>query len=409
MALLRPYPRALIAIYVSFSSFLLFILGVLGYVFSLAGPTTGGKTTTLRGAASVWGNPDESSQAAAVAVWDATFVWIERALTILKSIPLILDDTKRARHPQDVPEVAYLVQSGHGRGRGSPQGIRSSGSWRTPMLSSGETTMTSMSQDGGVRRGCLNCGAAPLAKRTSRRRRSLLALMRRCCEIMGMPARAVWLSCWLTYSTCRHRAYFEQRRQHFLERAGANHVAGRLAPTLAVIDVGAELMHQALALPWQYEYLTDALFDELVAETVEADRAAAALRYVVSWCNSRREEFVDERRVGSAPPINGWLGKWRICSHAEPGAECLGIYPHKLREAIEEGHFDPDATRRLWRDKGWLRTSSRRGTLKATITFQSQSFRVELVGIRWTAIDAVSNGDDDVDEPEAVGRSGQIR
>ena len=75
------------------------ILGASNFVLDFAGATSSGKTTTLRVAASCWGKPDERSDESAMHTWDVTRVFLERASTIISGMPLILDDTKRAKDP----------------------------------------------------------------------------------------------------------------------------------------------------------------------------------------------------------------------------------------------------------------------------------------------------------------------
>lgn len=411
VALLRPYPRALIAVYASFSSFLLQILDVANFVFSVAGPTSGGKTTTLRGAASVWGNPDESSQAAAIAVWDATRVWIERALAILRSIALILDETQRARRPEDIAQVIYDVCSGRGRGRGSLLGLRASGTWKAPMLTSGETTITSFSQDGGTRARTVELWGSPFGAASEQ---TAQIVTRFNAEILqhyghaGPRGVAFLLANQTTWPGLRQ--YYQERRQHFQRRAGSNAVAGRLAATLAVIDVGAELMHLALPLPWPYENLVDAHYDELVFEAVEADTAVAALRHIYGWAYAHREECIDQRGSNAHAPANGCLGKWR---HGEPDYVCLCILVPRLRAELRSAGYEPEATIRTWKDRGFLRGNIdhrqnpplQRTTLRVRLLpSDTAGSPAETIAIRWSAIEAIIG----LDDSDGTARPGQI-
>src|SRR5262249_10810955 len=128
------YPRALLALYVAFVPPLLLILGAPNFIVDWAHRTTTGKTTALRVAASVWGRPAERAVDGALGTWDATKVWIERASAVLHGLPLILDDTKRAKYPQIIAEVLYTATSGRGRGRGNPRSLARTRTWRTVLL-----------------------------------------------------------------------------------------------------------------------------------------------------------------------------------------------------------------------------------------------------------------------------------
>lgn len=96
--------------------------------------------------------------------WDVTRVWIERASGVLSGLPLLLDDTKRARKPQLVAQTLYDVASGRGRGRGSIKGTRRSGNWRTVLLSTGEQPAVNFSEDGGTRGRVLTLWGPPFGR-----------------------------------------------------------------------------------------------------------------------------------------------------------------------------------------------------------------------------------------------------
>ena len=53
-------------------------------------------------------------------------------------ITALTDDTKRARRKSTIASVIYQVASGRGRGRGSIEGTRRTGAWKTVLLSSGD-------------------------------------------------------------------------------------------------------------------------------------------------------------------------------------------------------------------------------------------------------------------------------
>ena len=110
--------REKLALYVSFVSPLLQILESPNFVFDIAGPTTTGKTTLLRVAASVWGSPSERDPASVLGSWDSTPTWREQASAVIKNLPLLLDDTKLAHAPDHVAQTIYAIVQGRGRGGG---------------------------------------------------------------------------------------------------------------------------------------------------------------------------------------------------------------------------------------------------------------------------------------------------
>src|SRR5262249_40802453 len=129
---------------------MLMVLRTPNIVVSDSGPSTGGKTVKLRVAGSVWGNPDETTPNAIVDSWDATALWRGRAPGTLKDLPLILDDTMRARRPQDVQQTIYDASQGRGRGRGSPKGLARQSAWQTVLMATGERPLSSFTQAAGA-------------------------------------------------------------------------------------------------------------------------------------------------------------------------------------------------------------------------------------------------------------------
>jgi uncharacterized protein (DUF927 family) len=125
---IQDYPRVLMAFFASFTAPLLEVLGTPNFIVDFSGPTSQGKTVTLRVAASIWGNPDERKEASVLHSWDSTWVWAERASAVLQSLPLLLDDTKRCRKGAQVGDFIYMLANGRGRGRGSIAGMQDTGS-----------------------------------------------------------------------------------------------------------------------------------------------------------------------------------------------------------------------------------------------------------------------------------------
>jgi uncharacterized protein (DUF927 family) len=163
------YPVAISSLYFSLAAPFLEIIGAPNFTVDWSNPTSTGKTTTLRIAGSCWGNPDERSDSSTISSWDNTKVAIERMAMMLNGLPLILDDTKLAgtggqkgKAADVVSHVVYLVGNGRGKGRGNKNdGLRSTGSWKTILLSSGEQPIVDFTNDGGSRGRVISLWGAP--------------------------------------------------------------------------------------------------------------------------------------------------------------------------------------------------------------------------------------------------------
>jgi hypothetical protein len=384
MALLAPFGRLRLAIYAALCPPLLAVLQSLNFIFSFAGATSQGKTTALRAAASCWGSPDERSRGAAVGTWDATRTWIERAATVLNDLPLLMDDTKRAQRSRDVASVIYDVAAGRSRGRGSVEGLRETGTFRTVMLSTGEAPITSFTQDGGTRSRSLELWGPPFGDTSPETAQLVNLINDGVLEHYGHagPQFVGWLlrrrDRWPGW-----REHHRRLRRRYERRAGDNSVAARMADHFAALRVTAILAHRAGILPWPYKDVVSELWPVLTADSPEADRAAAALRLALSWAVSHEDEF-ESRRHDSNPPHCGWAGRWDRDVHNTRWA-FLGFLPHVLDKVLEDGGFEPEPIKRLWFDRGWLRVNPGRRQYKARIGCGSEW----LIAIARAAVDAI--------------------
>lgn len=128
--------RLVFALCVSFAGPLLEIAGEDSGGFHLRGSSSTGKTTALRLAASVWGQP-----ARYVRTWRATTNGLEGVAAIHNDGLLILDEIHQC-DPREAAEAAYMLANGQGKSRASRTGTaREAASWRLLFLSSGEQSL----------------------------------------------------------------------------------------------------------------------------------------------------------------------------------------------------------------------------------------------------------------------------
>ncbi|HQZ66623.1 MAG TPA: DUF927 domain-containing protein, partial [Planctomycetaceae bacterium] len=281
--LLRTFPKVLLAMYASFIPPLLMIFRSHSFIVSFAGPTSGGKTTTLMCAAATWGCPDQQMPGSIMKTWDTTRVGIERSMRVLDGIPNIIDDTKQARRPEDIAQTVYDVTGGRGKTRGSVLGLAATGTWLTVMITSGEQPMTSFSQDGGTRARILEAWNSPFGQTSEEMAAFVTELREEFCQHYGhagprfvsflIANRARWNE-W--------REQFRESRVSYQRLAGNNNVASRMAAHVAAIEVGARLVHEALQLPWDYDDTLLHLWPELTQDAAEADRAAVSMKSLLN-------------------------------------------------------------------------------------------------------------------------------
>jgi hypothetical protein len=356
------YPRFRLVMASSLSAPVLSIVrdeGAKNFSIDVSGETSRGKTTTLRAAASAWGNADEkSSTGAAISTWNTTRVGVERGAGLLNGLPIVRDDTKLARKPEDVAQVLYDVAAGRTRDRGSLKGLDRTVGFTTVMLLSGESRAVSFSGDGGTRARVLTLWGSPFDRADCETRSLVNLLNSELLEHYGhagprfvkylLGRRADWPA-W--------RARYRQIRAEYQEKAAANAVVGRLGDALAVITLAGELAAEALDMPVLAKNPIDALWTVLTAEAAEADRASQALLHVWDWAIANGDKFFP--RQGSrfdgdrADPPNGWAGHWDRHGTSGPW-RFLGFVQNQLRKILEEASYDFDAVVSAWKDRNWL-------------------------------------------------------
>lgn len=128
--------RIVFALSVAFAGTLAGITGEDSGGFHLRGKSSSGKSTALKVAASVWGDP-----ASYVRQWRATANGLEGLASLHNDGLLILDELEQV-DPREAGEAAYMLGNGQGKARASRTGTaRASQRWRLLFLSSGEHSL----------------------------------------------------------------------------------------------------------------------------------------------------------------------------------------------------------------------------------------------------------------------------
>ena len=104
------FPVIWFTLLTSLSSVLLHPLQLPGFIVDLCGGSTGGKTTTLLFAASLCGDPFRKAVDPTWHEWDCTQVFVERLATILRSLPVMLDETRLAKQGLRILFVGNLSE-----------------------------------------------------------------------------------------------------------------------------------------------------------------------------------------------------------------------------------------------------------------------------------------------------------
>ncbi|MCE9958561.1 DUF927 domain-containing protein [Aeromonas rivipollensis] len=138
--------RLCFALSLAFAAPLLTLVGMEGGGFHLKGESTDGKTTIMKAAASVYGNPDRYCQ-----TWRATGNAIEGIASRRNDALLCLDELGEL-DGKEAGQVAYMLANGQGKGRSKQDGeLRERKAWRLLFLSTGELSLEDHAASAGQR------------------------------------------------------------------------------------------------------------------------------------------------------------------------------------------------------------------------------------------------------------------
>lgn len=138
--------RLVFAISMAFAPTLAKIVNEESGGFHFKGASSSGKTTALRVAASVWGNPASYSR-----LWRSTANGLEGLAALHNDGLLILDELSQM-DPKEAGDAAYLLANGQGKTRATRYGtVQQTNKWSVFFLSAGEESLSSLMTKAGHR------------------------------------------------------------------------------------------------------------------------------------------------------------------------------------------------------------------------------------------------------------------
>ncbi|PEP94376.1 DUF927 domain-containing protein [Bacillus toyonensis] len=277
-ACMRQNPKAVFFVLASFASVIMQDLRLQPFIVDLSGTTSQGKTTTLKAAASVWGNKGLMSE------WNATKVSIERKAAYLNSFPLLLDDTRKANE-RIVKDVIYQFSGGRSKGRGSLKGSQREFTWHNILLSTGEVSLNEYAkQQGGAAARIIPLIDEPLGKDHG----NILNLheaMENHYGAIGIEFLQVWLA-----NKKMLLSEYTTFRKHYVEKTKGNEVLTRLAGYYAAVHFTGSILKEKLQLDVDLQAISH-LFDEIAKENKATDKPMQFLEEILTELDSSRQDI----------------------------------------------------------------------------------------------------------------------
>lgn len=391
---LVPYPVALLTVIASLAAPMLTVLDSQcpSFTVSLAGRTSTGKTISLMCGASCWGAPLQLCKS-----WSSTNIGLERQLGLVANMPVFLDDTKLAKNDDFVRDAVYMIQQEVGMGRGKPGGLATQETWRTIVISSGESSLGSFFNDGGARARYFEVHDPPFGGESMSTAQIVKGVKRAFLENYGHAGPALIK---VLFETAKEGGWDRIKARHLqIQNDFARDTTGgagdRVAGYAAALQVTAEVAVQAGILPEACIKVVPELWPRVAQQANEAPVEERALIALFGWMLSHQEQFWGRHRMIADNPItpsNGFVGAWV----EKPYWKNVSFFRDRLDSILQElGFRHPDGVLRGWKDRGYLITNRDANRLDRTTSFRGEPAR--MVTIKRSAFEEAHGRDLDVE------------
>lgn len=360
------YPVIWFSILTSLASVLLEPLRMRGFILDICGETSHSKTITLIICASMFGDANDHNphtQSSTYHGWDCTQVFAERLAAILRSLPVLLDDTRLVREPKHIAAITYALANGKGRGRGNKTSIDPQTSWALNAISTGEQSLTSFLEQGGMRARVITFRGSPVPGNNDEWRQRVERwrdLARQHYGHIGQEFLQHVVDHFSEMSEWRNR--IDALKAQLSQQFGMNAVAGRHLDHLALIALTAELCCAWFVLPEQLRNPIAGVAHLLQAEYAEADRPTEAMEKLLDYVSLNHHMLVPSYagmpHSGSQagrPQPSTYIGKWTaIGTDSATGVVSLALFRQQFELIVTELGYSPDELLTAWKQRGWL-------------------------------------------------------
>lgn len=314
------------------------------FAIHLVGESSRGKTSMLRCAASVFGDPASPQW---LASWNATATGAELRAATLNDLPQCYDEIGGG-DAQAAERMLYALINGGGRTRATRDlTTRETATWRTVVLSTGERELADESTATGAQIRVVQLPVDGFGKLTAAQ---VDALRAECAAHSGMVGRA-WLEELASIDDWPHYRDALANVTAKLRDRNADPLQGRVAAYFGLLALVEAMVSESFGIGRKHTF-SDLFNAQTKRETVEgiADRAREA---VMSWVESEPDAF-PELAMGphgglDTPKSNGVRTR-----HGYRKADgTVLIIPSEFRAFAKRSRLTTRAVVREWDRKGW--------------------------------------------------------
>jgi len=375
-------PLAAVTIAASLAAPVLMPLDAPLFGLHLAGDSSRGKSSMLKIAASVFGNPRDEEW---VASWNSTTVGHEMRASHLSDLPLPIDEAGVV-DARERERAVYMIINGTGRSRGAKDGgLREIASWRTVLLSTGEQLLSGADSASGAQARILQFSISGFGTLDAA---GVDAVRRGTEENYGHVGRE-WIEAWLESSLEgreRHRASHRRMVAEFSERAPAGTMNARQAVYWATLAYVESVAHDVLGLGRPGGATIRSLFEEPGDAHVPMRSAATrALDLVRHWIASEPNTF-PALVIGSSGSKSAKVEGNPREIHGYIDDDTLYVLPHALRKYLAQSSIDDGVALREWRGAGFLKVMESEGGERFTSLLRVNGSRIRTVALKAEAV-----------------------
>jgi hypothetical protein len=356
-------------------------LQIPNFILDINGNTTTGKSTSLKLAASVFGNPNDKHPDSLILQWTNTKVAIEQIASMCGDLPVYLDD---AQHCSDdlKKSVIYMIANGRGKGRGARGGgIRETPTWRTVALSTSEEPLHESSPHEGARGRLLPVGGLtpPFHANTGTFVQSLESAI---ISNHGHAGEAYIRH--LNGLTEDEWSQLQRRYagiRTYMTKSASSDIVGRVSGYIAAIQLAAEVACPLLGLPFKPDVVGAWLTLHLDEQQREQNMILHALRVLADHYISNTMLFARDEKYGTD---SGAVGM--------PTRDLQGAVKQQEYVAFTRSAIDAVFQKRKWNSTAVLNKLAEAGVIIATekdrhtkkVSIEGVKHR--MVCIKWAAL-----------------------
>lgn len=314
------------------------------FAVHLRGDSSKGKSTMLKVAASVWGGPSYTRG------FDQTLYALTTFAAARNDLPAILDEVGAAKRGDELDRTVYSLCNGRAREQGRRDGsLRRSRTWRTTVLTSGETSLVpDDSGPAGMRARVLNVAVDGFGRLDAA---GVDRMRTEAAEHFGHFGRA-----WVEH--LRSADWSELKAEHVRMvrtlASGASGIRARQASSWATLALAERLARNLLGMPAAVRVVS--AFSRADADNETRPVGELALERTADWFAVHRSKFPTLLREVTSGR-ESWRGGH---TERERGREVFGyvadselwVLPEALRAALEAAGFNYRLTLSLWSQAG---------------------------------------------------------